>query len=139
MTPRFFEKYFHPCSRTFTDSRFHFLFAVEWVTCQVWLQWPTVSFSLKLRSNTSSKYWVDGHDHHNSTTRRCSFTVPHPGTLPRLKRSSSYRKLNARIIRKLTDYDVTYYLLLLGTYVGKFIRTRLFGLTSEKTGNVDPN
>jgi len=57
--------------------------------------------------------------------------VPHPGTLPRLK-SSSYRKLNARIIRNLIYFDVTYYLLLLGTDVGKFIRNRLFGVTSEK-------
>ena len=47
--------------------------------------------------------------------------VPHPDTLPRLKSLSSYWKLNARVIRKLTYFDVTYYLFLLGTDVGKFI------------------
>jgi hypothetical protein len=47
--------------------------------------------------------------------------VPHPDTLPRLKSASSYPKLNARIIRKLIYFDVTYYLLLLGTDFGKFI------------------
>lgn len=47
--------------------------------------------------------------------------VPRPDTLPRLKSPSSYRKLNARIIRKLTYFEVTYYFLLLGTDIGKFI------------------
>jgi hypothetical protein len=72
----FWETFFTPVQKTFTRSHFHFLFIVEWVTSQVWLQWPTVTSSLKLRSSASSKYWVDWHDHHNSNTRRCCCTTP---------------------------------------------------------------